>query len=133
MTQIEKNSPEAVGRIIALAMLADGRLANAELEAPDRHNIPAIAGLSRDAFIQIIIDHCRELLEPGDGGRVRLLEPARVAPMLALVDDPAKQLLTCRAIVVLSKADGKFSRAEQVLLRHLLETWKLSLDQVSGD
>lgn len=131
MTQIEKNSPEAIGRIIALAMLADGRLANAELEALDRHNIPAIAGLSRDALIQIIIGHCRELLEQGDG-RVRLLDPARLAPMLALVDDPAKQLLACRAIVVLSKADGKFSRAEQALLRLLLETWNLSLEQVSG-
>lgn len=131
MTQIEKNSPEAVGRIIALAMLADGRLANAELEALDRHNIPAIAGLSRDALIQIIIGHCRELLEQGDG-RVRLLDPARLAPMLALVDDPAKRLLACRAIVVLSKADGEISRPEQALLRHLMETWQLTLDQVSG-
>ena len=33
MKQIEKNSAEAIGRIIALAVLADGRLANAELDA----------------------------------------------------------------------------------------------------
>ena len=132
MKQIEKNSAEAIGRIIALAVLADGRLANAELDALDRHGSPAIAGLSRDAFIQLIIDHCRELLEQGEAGRVRLMEPARLAPMLALVDDPAKRLLACRAIVVLSKADGEISRPEQALLRHLMETWQLTLDQVSG-
>lgn len=132
MKKIERNSPEAIGRIIALAILADGRLANAELDALDRHGIPAIVGLSRDAFIQIIIDHCRELLEQGEQGRIRLMEPARFANLLELVDDPAKRLLVCRAIIVLSKADGKISRPEQALLRSLLESWKISLEDISN-
>lgn len=132
MKDIQRNSAEAVGRIIALAMLVDGKLANAELDALDRYGIAEMAGLSRDAFIQLIIDHCRELLEQGEQQRVRPLDPARIASLLELVDDPAKRLLVCRAIVVLSKADGKFSRQEQALLRELLETWKIPLEEVAG-
>lgn len=132
MKRIEKNSAEAVGRVIALAIMADGRLTDAELDALDRHGIAAAAGLSRDALIRIIVDHCRELLDQNEEQRVRLMEPARIAEMLALVDDPAKRLLVCRAIVVLSKADGRISRPEQALLGHLLATWNISLDQVYG-
>lgn len=120
-------------RLVALLLISDGELANRELAAVDQHNIPELLGVSRDTLVQAVIDHCRDLLHrPGNADAVRVLDLERVEQMLDSITDPALRVVVCRAMVVLSKADGRITPPEQTLLRHALSRWDLSLAALSA-
>lgn len=131
MRTYARNSPEAVARVVAMAMIADGDLDQHELGALDQHRIPAAVGLARDDFIQIILEYCRDLLSTAQTERVRLFDPVRVNFILDQVDEPEKQMVACSAVLVMTKADGKLSAPEQALMRHILDRWQISIDQIS--
>lgn len=117
--------------LLALTMLADGVLASRELEALDRHAIPQLLGVPRDLLIQSIIDHCRRSLErPQRIDPVRLIDIERFESMLDRVTDPQLREIVCRAMLVLSKADGVISPPEQTLLRDVLTAWGMPLERL---
>lgn len=117
--------------LVALTILADGVLANRELEALDRHGIPALLGVSRDALIQAVIDHCRRLLgRESAPDPVRLIDIERFERTLDRITDPGLQRLVCRAMLVLSKSDGVISLPEQTLLRDVLTRWAIPLEAI---
>ncbi len=122
----------AIARLIGLTLMADGRLANRELESLDTHDIPTLIGLPRDAVLQAVIDLSREVLEENRGERVHLLDPAHIDALLDAITESEQRLVTARAMLVLSKADGTISDAEQSILRRALERWGLSLDVVGA-
>lgn len=131
MRTYARNSPEAVARVIAMAMIADGDLDQLELKALDKHRIPAAVGLARDDFIQVILEYCHDLLGAAQTDRVRLFDPGRVNFILDQVNVPEKQMIACSAVLVMTKADGEFSAPEQALMRHMMERWHISIDQIS--
>jgi uncharacterized tellurite resistance protein B-like protein len=117
--------------LVALTLLADGVLARRELEALDRHAIAELLGVPRDALIQAVIDHCRRLLErPLRGDSLRLVDIERFEMTLDRITDAELRLLVCRAMLVLSKADGMITQPEQTLLRNALTRWGISLEAV---
>jgi hypothetical protein len=117
--------------LVALTILADGVLASRELEALDRHGIPALLGVSRDALIQAVIDHCRRLLgRESVPDPVRLIDIERFEQTLDRITDPGLQRLVCRAMLVLSKSDGVISLPEQTLLRDVLTRWAIPLEAI---
>lgn len=119
--------------LVALILIADGELASRELAALDQHNIADLLGLPRDVLVQAVIDRCRGLLARVDGGEaLRVLDLEQVERMLDSVTDPGLRILACRAMLVLSKADGRISMPEQTLLRHALSRWSLSLADLSA-
>ncbi len=118
-------------RLVALTLISDGELANREVEALDRHDIAALLGTPRDVLIQAVIDHCQQLLARGGSAEaMRLLDLEQVEHMLDRVTDPSLRALTCQAMLVLSKADGRITQPEQTLLRHALSRWELSLSEL---
>ncbi|MDO9597400.1 MAG: TerB family tellurite resistance protein [Azoarcus sp.] len=124
-----------VADLVALILIADGELASRELAALDQHNMADLLGLPRDVLVQAVIDRCRGLLARGDGDggeAVRVLDLEQVERMLDSVTDPALRIVACRAMLVLSKADGRISTPEQTLLRHALSRWSLSLADLSA-
>jgi hypothetical protein len=124
---------QTAATLVALILIADGELANRELAALDRHNIAELIGVPRDVLIQAVIDRCRALLMRGASSEaVRVLDLEQVEQMLDRVTDPALQSLVCRAMLVLSKADGRITAPEQTLLRHALSRWNLSLGELSA-
>lgn len=117
--------------LLALTMLADGVLASRELEALDRHAIPRLLGVPRDLLIQAIIDQCRRSLQrPERIDPVRLVDIERFEAMLDRVSDPRLREIVCRAMLVLSKADGVISPPEQTLLRDVLTAWGIPLERL---
>lgn len=121
-----------MARLIAMTMMADGRLANFELAALDAHDIPKLVGLPRDALLQAVIDLCRELLDEQTGDRIRVTDPAHVDALLDAVTGSEARLLVVRAMLVLSKSDGTISAPEQDLLRRALTRWDLTLEAVAA-
>lgn len=134
MTQPAIEAQRAVAmELIALTMMADGVLASRELDALDRHAIPQLLGVSRDALIQAIIDHCRRSLErPQRLDPVRLVDLERFEGLLERIVDPALRETVCRAMLVLAKADGVISPPEQTLLRDVLTFWHIPLERLRG-
>ncbi|MCK9259087.1 MAG: TerB family tellurite resistance protein [Azoarcus sp.] len=130
--KIPLNEQRAIAaRLVALTLISDGELANREVEALDRHEIAALLGIPRDELIQAVIDHCQQLLARGGNAEAtRVLDLEQVEHMLDRVTDPSLRALTCQAMLVLSKADGRISQPEQTLLRHALSRWDLSLDEL---
>jgi uncharacterized tellurite resistance protein B-like protein len=121
-------------RLIVLTLVADGELANREIDAIDRHHIAELIGVPRDALVQAVAEHCSGLLaSTATDGAVRVLDLENTERLLDSITDPALQKLTCRAMLVLAKADGHISLAEQTLLRHALSRWGLTLQGVSAD
>lgn len=121
-------------RLVAYTLIADGELAARELDALDRHDIPALLGVPRDQLIQAVIDHCQQLLANANGtDAIRVLNIEQVENMLDRVSDPALRKLTCQAMLVLSKADGRISQPEQTLLRHALSRWDLSIGELGQE
>ncbi|MBL8487004.1 MAG: hypothetical protein JNK22_07965, partial [Rhodocyclaceae bacterium] len=55
------DSPRAMARLVALAMLADGRLEERELAALDRRGVLTALGITRADFNQVLFDLCQDL------------------------------------------------------------------------
>lgn len=126
-----KNSPEAMARIIALVLLADGDLDDTEVEMLDHLGIYERVGVSSDAFIRVVQEYFDDLL--GDGAeRIRLIDGKRTDAVLDAVDDPQKQRDLAGMIFDLVGTDGAVNDAELVTLRHLLARWGLSLGEVEA-
>lgn len=122
-----------IAHLIALTLIADGELASRELEALDRHRIAELIGVPRDLLIQAVIDHCRGLRRAGEApGTLRVLDLEGTERMLDSITDPALREIACRAMLVLSKADGRITLPEQTLLRHALTRWGLSLEGIAA-
>ena len=126
------NSPEALARLVCMAILADGRLDHREIELLDRVPLHRDLGLSREGFIQILLDTCRDLVDEAEQVRVHLLETARLVRLCDDVTDPDLQRRAAAAALVVAKADGRISAGEQSFLRFLLEHWKIPLDELSA-
>lgn len=117
--------------IVALTIVADGVLARRELEALDKHGIPSLLGVSRDDLIQAMITHCRALLaRPSVTDQVRVVEIERFEGLLDRITDTQLRETVCRAMLVLSKADGVISLPEQTLLRDALTRWNIRLEEI---
>lgn len=117
--------------LVALTLLADGVLASRELEAMDRYGIPQLLGVTRDALIQAVIDHCHKLLQrPERIDPVRMVDIDRFETMLDRIFDPALRETVCRVMLVLAKADGVICLPEQTLLRDVMTRWGMQLERL---
>ena len=56
------NSPEALARLIAMAILADGRLDNREIDWLKHHDTVSLVGIEQDVLIQALLDCCRDVI-----------------------------------------------------------------------
>lgn len=128
MRSYPANSPEAAARLVCFAILADGRLHENEIALIDKHMIHEAVGLSREGFVQVLLDCCRDLVEEAEQSRVHLLEDARIDRLAADITRPALRRTVAASILVMSKVDGRISVGEQRLLLKLMERWGLSLD-----
>lgn len=117
--------------LVALLILSDGILASREIEALDRHGIAGLLGIARDDLVQAVLTHCRRLLaRPERIDPVRLVDIERFELMLDRITEPPLRELVCRAMLVLSKADGVISLPEQTLLRNVLTRWEIPLERL---
>ena len=67
MRSYPTDSPEAAARLVAMALVADGHYATAEIRTLDRLHAPARLGLAPEAF-ELVMDHfCEDLLLASHG------------------------------------------------------------------
>ena len=125
------NSPEALARLVCMAILADGRLDNREVELIERTTLHKDLGLDRNILLQILLDTCRDLIDEAELASVPLLENARLLRLADDITDAALQRKACAAILVVAKVDGRLSFGEKHLLRVLMARWDLELEALA--
>ncbi|MBL8452761.1 MAG: TerB family tellurite resistance protein [Zoogloea sp.] len=132
MRSYPMNSPEALARLVAMAILADGRLDNREVDWIKHNDTAALLGVDRDTLIQVLLDCCRDVINEAEQERVFLLEDHRLARLADDLTDPALQKVALSAMLILAKSDGSVSEGEETLLRFLMSRWSLSLEDLAA-
>ena len=128
------NSPHAAGRIIAMALLADGHLCKAELDLLDRLDVARQLGLRRTELHSVVHGFCEDLLASANGGWADAcrVDKATLFGLLAEIDDAAlrRQLLQLCTCVV--DADHHLADGESTLLLAAVEHWGLQRFVLQG-
>lgn len=134
MKHYEKNSPEAVARILAMFVISDGVIDEREMEKFDTLNVFELLGISRKNFIAVLKTYCDQISDEAENdGTIHLIAEERTQEMLDAVTDRKKQLLTCALALDLCKADETISDPEMVLLRYMMNTWHISLESLEAE
>lgn len=133
MRTYPRNSPEAMARIIALILLADGDLDDGEVEMLDDLGVYDRLGVSRKTFIRVVQEYFEDLLHDDTGDRIRLLDAKRLDVVLDGVDDDKKRVDLAAMMLSLISADGNMNDAELATLRHVLVHWGLTLEEIEAN
>lgn len=133
MRTYQTDSSEAMARILALSMLADGGLDQAELEVVANTKILARLGMTGNQFHVVLQTLCEDMLQCMRGfdyGKIEL-DRKVIDQLLSEVTTPRLQKQLLRVMLAVVDADGKMSDGEAVLISQALTRWKCDLVDVS--
>ncbi len=121
------DSPQAAARIIALTVLADGDIGDAEVEWLDRLAIHEQLGLARQELHALLDQFCEDLLS---SGQLRWADACPVdertlADLMGEIQDPALRLKLLGLCVDLAEADARVDDGESIVLVAAVEHWGL--------
>lgn len=127
MRSYPRNCPQAAARIVALAMLADGRLCKKELDTFDRLDVHAQIGLGKAEFHSVVQTLCEDLLSAAHSSWSDMcrVDPRALGELMAEIDAPdlrRKLISLCAAVV---EADGHVTEGESIVLVAAVEHWGL--------
>ena len=133
MRQYPANSPEALARIVAIAMMADGAIDASELKSLDRHDIVNRIGLDQARFDKVFYEYCADLSISAHrlpSGQFEL-DDSTIGLLLNEIGDPQLQKKTVRAILDIVNADSCLTGSEASLVAQALRQWEIALYEVS--
>ncbi len=126
MTRYETDCPQAVARLLALAVTVDGVPAEAELAMLERRGVLARLGLDRDGFNSVIDQWCADLRSVGrvgDAGDFSVLRPAQLEMILDEVQSLELQRDLIALFIEIFSADNRYAPSESIFLRSVLRHW----------
>jgi uncharacterized tellurite resistance protein B-like protein len=121
------NSPQAAARIVALTVVADGDIGDAEIEWLDRRAVHAQLGLARHELHALLDTFCEDLLSSGQlkWADACPVDERTLADLMAEVQDPALRLKLLRWCVELAEVDAQVDDGESCVLVAAVEHWGL--------
>lgn len=122
MRSYESNSPEAVGRLLALTIISDGCASPSEMSAMHASRVLEQVDLQETAFKAILENLCNDLLATSGGGIVKL-EPELIDRLLLEIDDAALRRTLFQAMWRIADADDWLADGEAVLLCRAASVW----------
>jgi hypothetical protein len=122
------DSPRAKARLVVLALLADGRMGAAELDGLVKHQVFAELDVTREDFFGVLYDFCADATRLPDGRGNYLLSPALLETLFAEVGSVAERQKLVRLMFDVIRSDGYLADGEARLFWHVLDTWRLRLD-----
>lgn len=125
MRQYETDSAQAAARVLALALLADGGLDQAELRSLARTNLVRQLGMSDEAFETVLRNYCHDVLQGTnyiDGMHLRLSSEI-MQSLLDDIRDPGLQWMLMGAMREIADANDVISVGEAALLAAAAERW----------
>jgi hypothetical protein len=127
MQSFPTDSPQAMARVLVLALIADTELSAREVQALEELDAFTRLGLSRAEFGQLAREFCAQLSRRmGANTSLRLSDPELFDEVLADVEHRGLRLLVCRLVAGVISADGRMRGAERQLYLHILARWGLN-------
>jgi hypothetical protein len=123
-----RNSAEAAARIVALALIANGRIKPVETAALDALRAHERLGLTRPQWHGVIHDLCTDLLGPARCGDEGCIPSELLDRMLDEVDDDATRRLVLRLCSAVVHADRQIDEGESYVLLAAVDRWGLHPD-----
>jgi uncharacterized tellurite resistance protein B-like protein len=125
MRNYPTDSPKAMSRLLALAMIADGRLAPQELKTLHHSGVLEVLGVSEDTFDDAAGELTQDLLAHSTNHAAGMveIEPATIDALLDEVQDPALRALVLKGMLEIVRADQQIDHRERRLLRRALSAW----------
>lgn len=123
-----RNSPEAAARIVALVLIADGQMCNAEIAVLRAMGAEQALGLEPHLLPHIVYTLSEELLARGaaQGAFIGSIDDGTLAQLLAEVTDPALQRTVLRLALAAAGADGRLADGEALVMRAARQHWPLA-------
>jgi uncharacterized tellurite resistance protein B-like protein len=127
MRSYPANSPQAAARIVALTVLADGDIADAEIERLDRLAVHEQLGLARHELHALFDSFCEDLLSSHqlEWADACPVDERTLADLMGEIQDPALRLKLLRLCVELAAADAHVTEGESIVLVAAVEHWGL--------
>lgn len=120
------NTSQAQVRLLALSLLADGRMDPREVAFLCSDDGLGRLGVSNQEFFQVLYDLCADVSRmPAAGGSYNVPREGLKA-LLGEVDDPSLRIETLELMVDVFGADGELDHGEAALLCNVLDAWDLS-------
>lgn len=125
MRSYPTDSPKAMSRLLALAMIADGRLAPQELKTLHHSGVLEVLGVSEDTFDEAAGELTHDLLTHSTNRAAGMVEiaPATIDALLCEVHDPALRALVLKGMLEIVRADQLIDHRERRLLRRAMAAW----------
>jgi len=125
MRSYPTNSPQAMCRLLALAMIVDGRIAPQELKSLHRSGVLGALRVSEDTFDDTAGELTQDLLATSadrEAGMVEI-EPATIDLLLDEVKDEALRATVLKGMLEIVRADSVIDYRERRLLRRAMHAW----------
>jgi len=125
MRTYASDSPKAVCRLLALAMIVDGHLAPSELRALRHSGILQRVGVDEALFDDVVQEVCEDLLATADRRCASEVEidSRMLDSLLHEVGDPALQLALMKAMLDIVHADEVLDGRESLLIQRGFKAW----------
>ena len=130
MRNYSVDSPQAAARVVALTLVADGDIGDAEIEWLDRLAVHDQLGLTRLELHAVLDAFCEDLLS---SGQLKWADACPVVErtlgdLMADIEDPALRLEVLRLCVELAEVDSHVDEGESIVLVAAVEHWGLHAD-----
>ena len=127
MRSYPANSPQAVARIVALTVVADGDIGDAEIEYLDRLAVHEQLGLARHELHALLDTFCEDLLssEQLKWADACPVDERTLAQLMGEIQNPALRLKLLRLCVELAEVDAHVDDGESSVLVAAVEHWGL--------
>lgn len=132
MRSYPHNSPHAAARIIALTVVADGDIGDAELRCLDRLAVHDQLGLKWQELHSVLDTFCEDLLSSGQltWADACPVDERTLAALMAEIDDPALRQNVLRLCIEIASADESIAEGESIVLGAAVEHWGLHYEAV---
>lgn len=125
MRNYPTNSSKAMSRLLALAMIVDGRIAPQELKSLHYSGVLEALRVSEDTFDDTAGELTQDLLASSAdraAGMVEI-EAATIDRLLGEVHDPALRVIVLKGMLEIVRADSVIDHRERRLLRRAMHAW----------
>ena len=127
MRTYPRDSAQAAARIIALTLLADGDIGEAEIELLSRLDVPHQLGLSQSDLHAVIDTFCEDLLSSQQliWADACPVDERTLADLMGEIEDPALRRKVLRLCVEIAEVDDRVTEGESIVLVAAVEHWGL--------
>lgn len=124
-----RNSPQAAGRIVATALLANGDVKAEEWQRLAATNAVERLGLPGLQWHSVMDDLCHDLMKASRPGQDCLIDGPMLQGWLSEIDDVRLQALVLELCAEIIEADSEVHPGESLVLRAALEQWVLPMQE----